>query len=1260
MPELTIPQSLNKAYRQLKIEKIEFDRFKKSLRNLFTQINENEVEEKLKGDIMDFLKESFYTPGYKIAPTGHIDCVIHLGNNSDAPIGVIFEVKKPGSQEMITRNDINRKALQEIILYYLRERIENKNIQLKYFVVSSIFEFFIFDAHEFEKFFANNKELCQYFDDFTAGRLPSNKTDFFYKEIASKYIEAVKDKITYTYFDLRNYRHYLDTNKDKKLIELYKIFSPSHLLKLPFQNDSNSLNKNFYSELLYIMGLEEVGDKGKRIITRRNPNERNEASIIESTIDVLDSEDCLHYVENLASYGTDRKSQLFNIALELSINWINRILFLKLLEAQMIKYHKGDKAYAFMNPTNISDYDELNDLFFKVLARKINTRTASINSRYSKVPYLNSSLFEINQLEGATIRISNLGNQELPIWSGTVLKENNKPRYKRLPTLRYLLEFLDAYDFASEGEEGIEERAKTLINASVLGLIFEKINGHRDGSVFTPGAITMYMCREAIRHVIVQKFNAHFGWSCANYDALKNKDIPNLIEANHVVNSIRLCDPAVGSGHFLVSALNEIIATKFDLGILLDCEKRRIKKQNYQIEINSDELIITDADGDVFNYMPGHPESQRIQEALFKEKRTIIENCLFGVDINPNSVNICRLRLWIELLKNAYYTRESNFTELETLPNIDINIKSGNSLLHRFDLQQSISQVLQSTGISIAEYKKAVTDYQNAHSKEEKRQLDEMIARIKSTLTTEINRRDPKQTRLLRRRLELSDLQGQELFSSTEWTSKQMKERQKVIKKYSEEVKKLEAYFNEIKSNKMYLGAFEWRIEFPEVLDDEGNFIGFDCIIGNPPYIQLQSMGHDSETLGRMGYQSYERTGDIYCLFYELGMNLLKPDCLLSFITSNKWMRAGYGKALRHYFVEQTNPIQLIDFAGTRIFDSATVDVNILMLTKQANAFETRSCSIKKDGFEINKLSDYFLQNSSICSFKSSDSWVVLSPIELSIKQKIEAIGTPLKDWDIQINYGIKTGFNEAFIIDGEKRAELIAADPKCAEIIRPILRGRDIKRYNYEFADLWLINTHNGIKEKGISRIDIGDYPTIKAHLDQYWDQISTRADKGDTPYNLRNCAYMDDFSKQKIIWAELARTGNAFTYDDSGAVVLNTCYILTFNNEDQCYIKNLLAILNSKLILFYMNLISSKLDETGWRWLKQFVELLPIPDKIAFADSLIRCVDDTLSLKKNDLTFQNEEEKINNIVYNTYGLTEEEIFLVDSFIKDISSSVK
>lgn len=553
---------------------------------------------------------------------------------------------------------------------------------------------------------------------------------------------------------------------------------------------------------------------------------------------------------------------------------------------------------------------------------------------------------------------------------------------------------------------------------------------------FTPGAITMYMCREAIRRVVVQKFNEYYGWQCADYDALKDKDINDFQEANSIINSIRLADPAVGSGHFLVSALNEIIATKFDLGILLDCDGRKIKKQNYHIEIENDELIVTDDEGEAFNYIPGQPESQRIQEAFFNEKRTVIENCLFGVDLNLNSVNICRLRLWIELLKNAYYTKESGYTELETLPNIDINIKSGNSLLHRFDLNQNISQILQSTGISINEYKNSVAAYKNARSKEDKRRLSEIISRIKSTLKTEISNRDPRLLRLQRRKKELNDLQAQELFGD-DWTAKQLKEKQTAIKKTAEEIKKLEAIFEEIKSNKMYLGAFEWRIEFPEVLDGEGNFIGFDCVIGNPPYIQLQSMGADSETLGQMGYQSYERTGDIYCLFYELGMNLLKPNYLLSYITSNKWMRAGYGASMRRYFVEHTNPIQLIDFAGTRVFDSATVDVNILTLLKQPNKFETVSCSVGKDSFSIDKLSDYFRENMTKVAFQNDASWVILSPIEQSIKRKIEEIGTPLKDWDVNIYRGILTGYNDAFIISGDKKTELLAACATEEERIR-------------------------------------------------------------------------------------------------------------------------------------------------------------------------------------------------------------------------------
>ena len=1243
MPELKISQSLNKAYRQIKIEKADFERFKETLHHLFDQLKENETEEKMKGDIMDFLKMSFYAPTYKIAPNGRIDCAIHIGDSSEAPIGVIFEVKTPNSPEMILRNDINRKALQEIVLYYLRERVEKKNIQLKYLVATNIFEYFVFDAHEFERLFFSNKKLIKEFADFSSGSLAGNTTDFFYKEIAAKYIDAVKDELTYTYFDLRDYRDYLCSGNDEKLIGLYKIFSPVHLLKLPFQNDSNSLNKNFYSELLHIMGLEEVGDKGKRVIMRKNPAERNEASMIENTINVLDAEDRLHHVEKLESYGPDRETQLFNIALELSINWINRILFLKLLEAQMIKYHKGDKSYAFMNQDNIADYDELNRLFFQVLARKTDARTDTINSRYGKVPYLNSSLFEVSRLEDATIRISNLENLELPVWSGTVLKENNKPRYSKLSTLRYLLEFLDAYDFASEGTESIEEKAKTLINASVLGLIFEKINGHRDGSVFTPGAITMYMCREAIRKVVVQKFNEHFGWHCTDYDDLKNKEIEDLHGADRIVNSIRICDPAVGSGHFLVSALNEIIATKFDLGILLDCDGRRIKRQNYQIAIESDELIVTDAEGDAFTYIPGHPECQRIQEALFKEKRIIIENCLFGVDVNPNSVNICRLRLWIELLKNAYYTRESDFTELETLPNIDINIKSGNSLLHRFDLKENISQILHSTGITIAEYKNTVAAYKNAHSKDEKRKLEELIARIKTTLKTEINNRDPKQTSLLRYRRELSDLQGQELFAS-EWTAKQLSEKRKREKKLNEDIRKLETYFAEIESNKMYLGAFEWRIEFPEILDDEGNFVGFDCVIGNPPYIQLQSMGKESEILGRMEYASYERTGDIYCLFYELGMKLLKPDYLLSFITSNKWMRAGYGESLRRYFVEHTDPIQLIDFAGTRVFDSATVDVNILTLAKRANTFETRSCSIGKDGFEINKLSDYFLQNSSICSFRNSESWVVLSPIELSIKQKIEAVGVPLKDWDVQINYGIKTGFNEAFIIDGTKRAELIAADPKSAEIIRPILRGRDIKRYNYEFADLYIIATFPA------KHYHIDDYPAVKAHLLSYGierleqtgkeytingEKIKARKKTNNQWFETQDSiSYWDDFNKQKIVWGNL-NLAASFTYAPEGMYINAPATMIVPCN------KAILAMLNSKLADYYIRNLGVTRNGGYFEYKPMFIEKLPIPNNIQSIGLDV--------LVDQQMNGYDVEDQINQKIYTLFNLSMDEIKVIE-----------
>ena len=1236
MAELTIAKSLNKAYRQVPVDRPVFDGFKSQLRNYYEQISVINTEEKLKGDLMDFLKFTFYSPNYKVSPNGDIDCAIHLGVNTTDPVGVIIEVKKPTNVgEMITKDGLNRKALQELLLYYLRERHTNKNIQLKQLVVTNIYEYFVFDAQEFERLFYSNKKLIKRFEEFNDGALTSEKTDFFYKEIAADFIAKVLDQITYTWFDIRKYKPFLDTGNDKRLIELFKFFSPEHLLKKRFQNDSNTLNTKFYSELLYIIGLEEVVEKdsNKHIITRRKEGERNQASILENAITILDSEDWLDNVKERYSFGKDHQEQLFGVALALTIGWVNRVLFLKLLEAQLVKYHKGDQSYAFMRPSVIPDYDELNKLFFQVLAKRIADRSESINAKYGKVPYLNSSLFEISPLERQTIRISSLDNSELPLFSGTVLKDGQKLRYAKLPTLRYLLEFLDAYDFASEGSEEVQEQAKSLINASVLGLIFEKINGHRDGSVFTPGAVTMYMSREAIHQTIVRRFNEEMGWSCNDYEALKNKDIEDYAQANAIVDSLRICDPAVGSGHFLVSVLNEVIRTKYDLGILIDGSGKRIKKQDYSIDIENDELLVSDEDGNPVNYIPGNPESQRIQETLFNEKRKIIENCLFGVDLNPNAVNICRLRLWIELLKNAYYTKESDYTELETLPNIDINIKVGNSLLHRFDLGQDISDILRKNGISISAYRKAVSDYKNSHSKEEKRDLEDYLSQIKGNLRTQIGLNDPKLVRKRQMEGQLSNLLAPQLF---EITKRERTQRDKQAKDLQAKIAKIQAEVDEIRDNKIYVGAFEWRIEFPEVLDEDGRFVGFDCVIGNPPYIQLQKMGADADALQKMNYETYERTGDIYCLFYEMGMKLLKPGALLSFITSNKWMRAGYGQSLREHLSSKYNPTLLIDFANNKIFDSATVLVNILSLEKCGNQGHTLSCSVE-DGFDVSKLSDYVQTRVQLSSFQTNDTWSILSEIELSIKRKVEEAGVPLKNWDVEMYRGVLTGYNDAFIITSERREEILSncADDsereRTAEIIRPILRGRDIRRYGYEWADLWLINTHNGIKDS-LERVHIEDYPAIKQHLDYYWDKIESRADKGDTPYNLRNCAYVDEFSKPKIVWGNLNTRGSYAMAPENMFINAPACMIVPGS-------RYLLAMLNSKVADYYIRNLGVVRNGGFFEYKPMFVEQIPVPLP---REEVVASIEVVFNSNASD---ELKNSRLEEIIESLFGFTELEI---------------
>jgi hypothetical protein len=612
MPVIHINDALNKAFVKVRPERASIDKFKANFITMFDGIKNNpsQTEDSLKGLISDFLKNTWYAPDYFINPEGSIDLVIYDGYNN-SPIAVMIETKKlDNKNEMVTLDNLNAKAMQELVLYYFREIIDKKNLNIKHLIITNALEWFIFDAREFYKHFSKNKNLVEHYSNYKNKFQLDNKTDYFYNSIAAPYIEEIKNEIEFTYFNITEYENIIrndNKEEDNKLINLYKILSPNHLLKKSFVNDSNTLNENFYFELLYIIGLKEDKEEGKKVIIRNEEDKRQSSSLVGETIYQL-------------SDDTADVEMLWDISLELNITWINRIIFLKLLEAQQLQYQDKNMGYAFLNAKTIKNFNDLNILFFKVLAVEQKNRSEKDKVKFINVPYLNSSLFEETENEHEWLKISSLRNEDIDIFPSTVLKDENGNRKKgKIKLLDYLFDFLNAYDFSSEGTEQIQEEKKTLINASVLGLIFEKINGYKDGSYFTPGFVTSYICKETVKNVVINKFNELKGWSIKEIKDIFNKinNSEDITKANKIVNSITIVDPAVGSGHFLVSALNELIAIKSEAGILVDSEGKRIKGE---IKVLNDELIVYDKTGDYFEYKHRVKEKQRVQEALFQEK----------------------------------------------------------------------------------------------------------------------------------------------------------------------------------------------------------------------------------------------------------------------------------------------------------------------------------------------------------------------------------------------------------------------------------------------------------------------------------------------------------------------------------------------------------------------------------------------------------------------------------------------------------------
>lgn len=1186
-------QALNKAFLKVKPNRSEIESFKTNLIHLLDNIYDIESEEFHKNLIIEFLKKTYYDPAYFINTKGRNDLVIHNDKTADSTVGVIIETKSPSNNtEMVSKENLNTKAFQELVLYYLRERITHENIEVKHLVITNIYEWFIFDSNIFDRIFAQNRTLVKQFKDFEAGRLSGIRTEFFYKEIAEPFISKLETEITYTYFDIREYNKPLrNENKtdDNKLIALFKLLSPEHLLKLPFANDSNSLDKSFYNELLHIIGLKEVKDGSKKLIDRAKDNDRNRGSILENAIIQLESLDKINRLDNPSRFGNNMHERLFNVAMELTITWLNRILFLKLLEAQLITYHKGDKSHSFLNFDKIKDYDDLNTLFFRVLAKKHEDRHSEINQIFGKVPYLNSSLFEPSDLEHETLFISNLKDDKtIPILSSTVLKDSNgKRKLGKINTLDYLFQFLEAYDFSSEGTEEIQEENKTLINASVLGLFFEKINGYKDGSFFTPGFITMYMCHETIRKAVVEKFNEVKNWNCNNLDDVYDK-IEDRKEANEIVNSIKICDPAVGSGHFLVSALNEMIAVKSDLKILQDRNGRRFKE--YRVEVANDELVVTDEDGELFEYNPNNKESQRIQETLFHEKQTIIENCLFGVDINPNSVKICRLRLWIELLKNAYY---KNDIELETLPNIDINIKCGNSLVSRFPLDSDLKQALKKSKWTISSYRLAVSTYRNAENKEQKREMMRLINDIKSDFRSEIADNDPKVKRLRKLSGELYQMtQQQQLF---EMSAKEQKAWNKRLEDLTKQTNKLEAEIEEIKANKIFENAFEWRFEFPEVLNDDGDFVGFDVVIGNPPYLQLSKTEDISNEYKKYLLETYQTSGgrlNTFIFFIHFSNRILQANGFLNFIVPNTILSQEYYSFTRDFLVNKVSLTEIVSFPLLP-FEDAVVETVIIQYSNNSdivNSVEVKELTNER----IKKLSD--LKKSTINSDPGYSFVYILDPIIEKVYEKKHT------------KFGEVCNINQGIALKGDKSLSL--KDKKENDKCYKVLDGRNINKYTLNWDGVWL------------------DYDLDRIH----------------------SCKRKDIFeSKEKLMFRRVSST-LIFTYDDEQFYALNTIVVVNMKDKDPD-LKFILALMNSKL----MNYVYSKKFKSTKTVFSEIqarsVKELPIPCvSSSVKDEFILLSEKIINNKKNNTDTAVLENEIDQIVYELYGLTEEEIKIVEN----------
>ncbi|GAA7254097.1 class I SAM-dependent DNA methyltransferase [Helicobacter pylori] len=1159
------------------------ENFEKEINSLLENAPRQNDEEFQKNEINKFLGKIY---DYDCNTNEKVDSAIYV----DEKALVLIEVKALSNKTEFPKDRENplSKAFCQMVFYFLKET-ENNN-SLKHAIICNVHEFFLFDCRDL-LLFQNDKRIDKFYDNYAKNEGTDPSKPKFYKDLEQYLQEDFQGELRYTHFNLN------DDSKELPLI--YQVLSQEVLLKQRKTLDANTLNKDFYEELLYILGLEEQNDKGKILIKPgRTKNSLSDA--LKGSYNNLDDEEVM----------------------ALLIAWNNRILFLRLLESLLISFEHFKKP--FLTIENFKDFNALNTLFFEVLAKKNNERSKEIKEDkiLEKIPYLNSSLFDKTPLESKGYEIKLLDNKKLEIYKNSVLKKNKDyQKQKDLPLLKYFFAFLRLYKFTTTPKD-IKDNTDTsesrLINPSVLGLVFEKLNGYKEGSFYTPSFITSYMCSESITPIVLDKFNQKYNIECEKLKELKNY-LKNSYKEDkrkeylQLLLTLRICDPAVGSGHFLVSALNEMVWIAYELGLIASLYACDLKLENDEIIIHHTQT------GEIFNYKKPHSENDphhHIQKELFELKKSIIENCLFGVDINPNSCEITKLRLWIELLKYSYYIFEEgkNTNALETLPNIDINIKCANSLISRFNLNDDLKKI-PNIKAKIQEYKDLVAQYKDPNPlfPLNKTDLINKIQDLKNTFSLTL--KDPKTKAELEKAIEkhikkynffaLDDkslLDGLNYFIPNLFGTPKLspKEEEEAFASYGR-IRALRKKLDDALSGREYQNAFEWRFEFPEVLDDEGDFLGFDCIIGNPPYMQVKKGLYSSI------FYPFSEGKDIgkqntYKVFIELGFNLTKQKGLISLITQSSIMCDYSAQFTRELLLKYCQIHYFVEFnKKQKLFSNVIQGVCILEFLKdRPNKEHAFKIAINNTQIQMNQIQYEQIKQDEILKFFPLYEIPLIKSGEMEIIRKIKTDKISLRDL---LEKSLQGNINTIHLKDIQDQKETNGR----------IYKGANCHRY---FLDTqYLFAKDNQITQQIFEK--------------NYYQNIIVTQNITGTSDAYRIHANLIEVKDQEMLF-------------------LDTCN-LSYCKERE-HAKFLVGLLNSRLLDWLFRKTSTNNHVNLYE-----LETLPIPQITEKNQELARKITDgaerILKVKEKDpkANTQKLEKEIDVLVYQLYNLTDEEIKIIE-----------